>query len=804
MNQQRFDRVVLQRCWHLVLACSGFLTLGTVSPVHAQQEARGGLEEIVVTARRRDESLNEAPVAITALSEKTLDRYNVTNFTDIGAQVPSLVLGRAASGTSASIFLRGVGSTSLSGGFDQSVSIIIDNVPMSRGREILLSQFDVSMIEVLKGPQALFFGKNTTGGLISVTTNGPSDEFEAGFKVGHGFEADEFYGEGFVSGPLSETLKARLAFRAGDSDGMFANSAQSVSLDPLGREIYSTGDRGGYESKSARLTVDWDPADSFSLTAKLGVSQYDDGGSTDTLERICGQGRTVPATSNGIPPSPNSDCRVNGVADFVTIPREVAATLDYYGNGEPYADFDSVYASVDMEFVVGNLDVNSITSFYDFEQTDLSNVGGESYPATFSQLADFDQFSQELRFNTNWDGPLNLMFGGFYSDEKFLFISDVYIFPVPADPFTGTFRTFYRDTGFEASTLSFFVEGTYNLAENWELSGGARWSRVERDSYQQAQPGHIAFAAAFPGDIRLEDDFDDTNVSPQLTLRWLASDSTTLYASYKAGFKSGGFNLSQTLIPTASVQAGQYGSEEAEGFEVGLRSIFNNELRLNVTAYNYDIDDLQVQKFDPVTIGQVVDNVGTLNTKGIELELDYVPSSVPGLNLRAAIAYNDAEFQDYVGECYGGQTIAEGCSLVASPGGAFTSQDYEGRTPPKAPELAARLGFTYAWDLNAYELSLSADWSYSDEYNFTETLRPDAIQDSFTKYDAAISLVSPEGNWSVALIGRNLGDELVVTGGADIPFTGGVGTGTTTGIRSDLSPQVLPGREVYLEATYSF
>ncbi|MEE2916776.1 MAG: TonB-dependent receptor plug domain-containing protein, partial [Pseudomonadota bacterium] len=147
--------------------------------------------EIIITARRRDERLLDAPVAVTAVGGETLTQYQATRVSDIATLVPSLIAGKAASGSSASIFLRGVGSTALSAGFDQSVSFVIDGLPMSRGREISLPQFDIQRVEVLKGPQALFFGKNTTGGLISVSSNNPTDTFEGGIKGGYGFNADE-------------------------------------------------------------------------------------------------------------------------------------------------------------------------------------------------------------------------------------------------------------------------------------------------------------------------------------------------------------------------------------------------------------------------------------------------------------------------------------------------------------------------------------------------------------------------------------------------------------------------------------
>ncbi|HVK79315.1 MAG TPA: TonB-dependent receptor plug domain-containing protein, partial [Verrucomicrobiae bacterium] len=233
-------------------------------PAAAGEEAGSYSEDIVVTARRRDERLIDVPVAVTAVSGETLENYSVSRMADLATLVPSMVTGRAASGSSASIFLRGVGSTALSAGFDQSVSFVIDGLPMSRGREISLPQFDIQNVEVLRGPQALFFGKNTTGGLISIRSNDPTDEFTAGFRTGYGTEGRELYGEGFVSGAITDTLRARLAFRLSDSEGAFTNTAEDTYPTPIpGLDMQRTADRRGFsESQAARLSVDWDPTSS--------------------------------------------------------------------------------------------------------------------------------------------------------------------------------------------------------------------------------------------------------------------------------------------------------------------------------------------------------------------------------------------------------------------------------------------------------------------------------------------------------------------------------------------------------------
>ena len=570
--------------------------------------------------------------------------------------------------------------------------------------------------------------------------------------------------------------------------------------------------RGYGTTYSGRLTLEWDAAPNLTFQLKTGYTDQKDGGPTDILERICGGGRTTPFSPDpfgagvGIPPSPNADCTVNGRSDSATIPLAVAeANYRYAGDGRMYSRLKSGFGILTATLTSNVFDVTSITSYYRFKQTDLNNVSGEAYPATFSQLADYRQTSEELRFQSKWGGPVNLLFGLFASSNKFIFNTDAYIFPVPISPVTDTYVTFKRDNGFSGSSMSAFGEVTANLSDSIELAGGARWSYESRDSYQASLPAHLAFAAAFPGDLRLDDRYRESDVSPQVTLRYKPSRDLTFYAAYKEGFKSGGFNISQTLTPAATVAAGQFGAERARGGEVGARAILlGGALSLNATAYYYDYLDLQVQNFDPVTIGQVVANAGTLRVKGVEGDFNWRLGS---FSLRGAAAYNNASYKDYIGQCYGGQTISAGCNLLAGPSGAFTSQNYDGRTPPKAPRFAGRFGASYEAPLtdSGWTLQLSSDVSYTSKYNFTDTLRPDAVQKAYAKLDAALRINGPGDRWTIGLIGRNLTNKLVVTAANDIPFAGGTGTGTAgPGVLADMSAFVDNHREIYLEVGFKF
>ena len=795
-------------------AIATLLVSGAVAPVAFAQDAQGqdavtNVQDVVVQARRRSERLIDVPVAITAVSAETLDTYSVSRVSDMATLVPSLVAGKAASGSSASIFLRGVGSTALSAGFDQSVSFVIDGLPMSRGREISLPQFDIQNVEVLKGPQALYYGKNTTGGLIAVSSNNPTDHFESGAKAGYGFEAEEWYGEAYVSGPIAENLRGRLAGRISSSEGAFENTAAPVYLNPTGENRYSTGDRrGGADTLGLRLSLDWDPASNVSFRLKAGMTEVEDGGPTDLVERICAPGQTTPMPANGVPPSPNADCRVDGRSDSSTIPVEIAnQNYRWARDGKPYADFGSEYVVLNSTFEADRFDVNAITGYYHFEQTDLNNVSGEAYPASFTQLADFTQLSQEIRLETKLDGPFNFTVGGFISRGEFDFHTDAYIVPVPLMG-SQNYLAFSRDNGFTQESQSLFLQGTWAISEQWELSGGARQSWESRSSYQQGREPHIAFAAAYPGTIRLTDNYEDDNLSPEVTLRYKPSRDTTAYVAYKQGFKGGGFNISQALSPLASVELGRFGAETAEGFEAGWRTLlFDRALAFNITAYSYEYSDLQVQYFDPVTVSLTAGNAGELQTRGIEADFQWMVPSVEGLTVRGAAAYNDAQYKDYIGQCYGGQTVAQGCNLMFDEAtGAYNGQDYDGLTPPKAPEFAGRLGATYerAISSSGIRLRLNGDVAYTSEYNYTDALRPDAVQDAYTKLDLSVSLSAPDDRWTVALIGRNLTDELVVTAANEIPFAGGTGAGTPEGVWADMSAFIDNPPEIFIELSWRF
>jgi len=275
----------------LVMIIAGAVA-GWSLPLHAQDtpeepgeslEATGGLMEVIVTARKREESLQDAPVAITAITADDIDRHDISSLEKLAAFSPQLVIGRGSSGSGAQITMRGVGGQATSIAIEQSTAVVVDGVYFGQGHFLNEALFDLQGMEVLKGPQALFFGKNATAGVISIRTAEPTDTFESMLRTGYEFESENLFGEAVISGPLAENLNARLAVRMANMfGGYFDNHAQPTPIDfvDLVTGVVTTrmqnpsqGNLPGTSEKTARLTLQWEPTEDLTATLRVSGTQ---------------------------------------------------------------------------------------------------------------------------------------------------------------------------------------------------------------------------------------------------------------------------------------------------------------------------------------------------------------------------------------------------------------------------------------------------------------------------------------------------------------------------------------------------
>jgi outer membrane receptor protein involved in Fe transport len=779
--------------------------------------AEGGfIEEIVVTARQRDETLQETPVTITALSGDTIERLALNNLDQLSDMVPNLLVSYGSSGGSATVTLRGIGTGSGSAGFSSAVGLLIDDVHSDRGRWIQGGIFDLEQVEVLKGPQSLYFGKNNTSGLIILRSRDPipGEDSEANFKLGYEFDAGEYLAEGGLSFSVSDTLAMRLAVRRTEqTKGWITNNAQpQTGVDPFGYFIPGAEghrDLPGLEETMGRFTTVWTPTDRFTAKFKAAVSNTDDEGPLfhDQLDGCFGPGGQ-PQRVFGVP-SPDDDCKANFKRSKTSIPAGMmVGEPAEFGDGASFTEYDAERVSLLLEYDLDAVKLTSVTGYthYDSDLLDNATFAGDGQ-VPFFERTDHKSFSQELRVQTQFESPLNFMGGLLYTDNDLYFRNSARVAPFPRDSRNGRQWTWDKVANEDSKAFSAYGELVWDITETIELSGGARYTDEERDFVFTVPHLHEFFDVFIPGILSsktLAGTFKDDNVSPQVTLSWSPTDQVTVFGAYREGFKSGGFDASHTLAASAVIDDIRFESEEADGFEIGIKSRWLDEsIQLNATAYFFDYKNLQVTSLDTETTQFRIQNAAAASTEGVEVELTWAPRE--DLTVRGFVNYNLAEYDEFLTNCFAGQSVQDGCDKVRNPtNGRFISQDVGGTKVPISPEWSVTLGFTYDWVLGAsgWTASLDLDSRYSGSYSRSLLRLPDSKADSYVIFDGSVRVYSPDERWQFTLIGRNLFDKLVVLGQFDRPLTGsgnGLPAGDPALQRADLISRVLRGRQIWLE-----
>ncbi len=763
---------------------------GTTS---AETIADQGISEIIVTARKRSEGTMDVPIAITALTSEDLGRYGATDLVAISQQVPGLIIQPMAGGAGGSVALRGISSSTQNPSIDQSVSFNIDGVQVSSANIIRLGQIDLQQLEVLKGPQALFFGKNSPGGVISIRSADPTAQFEGKVTGDYEFNGDEIALTGVLSGPLTDTLGFRLLGYYNRIKGYFDNNAQIVPNSGFGpnydrapnrREVYLRG------------TLLFEPSDALTVRAKY---NYDNvRGNTSPFDGQQRIGCPYGAYQVGAYPLVDTDCTQDG--NYVSgrlDPRLVAAYPDLF----PYEGSRSKQHLASVEASIALAEDISLTSVSGFYKINDGFRGSASYQSGSPVIAGTDvrrrDLSQELRLATDrGEWPVNFTIGAYFQDSKFDQGGPAIIAAVPGSILVATNNDFAVDT----TAYSFFGQAIWQVTEQLELAGGARWSRETKEFSGQSGRGIATMPTPIiPALARIR--FTDT--SPEVTLTWKPSSRLTVFGGWRNGFKSGGFNTGGTFA--ASGRRIDYRPEDIAGFEGGVKARLAS-VRLGLTAYTYRYKDLQVSTFDPIQLVQTVLNAASARIKGIEAEADW-SSPVDGLSLRGSLNYNHARYTDFLSGCYTGQTIAEGCSVNPAANGAFRQQDLSGRPLTLAPDWAGSAGITYETPLSDnIAISLTGDAQYSSSFWAQLEEAPLGKQSSYWMFNASARLLVDDDRYELALIGRNLSNVYRSRFVSQVPLTGvAARTGTsTTGGLSDISGLVNRGREVRLQLTARF
>jgi len=800
---------ILHAC--LLSSAASFLALPGLAhaeaapdPAAENADASG---DILVTARRREETSIATPVAITAVSGEQLQQRGISNVDALARAVPTLITSEATSSPQGGIVaIRGLSGVDANPFGDQAVSFNIDGVPVARSSVRRLGQMDLAQIEVLKGPQALFFGKNSPADIISIRTADPTRTLTAGLSAGYEFNAREIRTEGFVAGPVSETLGFRLAGYYDHMEGWVQNIAPDT-----GTGVYAPFDRrvpNGHDF-AVRGTLKWEPSDRFDARLKLSYNKADGSGSTDNLQFFncpLGVPQGTPAGSNS-PENCKADDKVTSSDNIGTLFQAADPRLER----ETYLRSDQILGGLEMNYdLTDALTLSSITGYYKAKNSYLgsfiANFREAGIPQTFLPAfagLQIRELTEELRLTSNYDGPVNFMIGGLYQDSN-ASVSAVVYRNALAPAFSSNYA--YEQDG---TAYSIFGQAMVKLFPTLELSGGARYSHERK----QLVDFRSAIAAnpkvLIPVDAPKEASFN--NLSPEASLTWRPTERLTVYGSYKEGFLSGGFNSTQpTLNPVLNANGNytslvdmRYDQQLTRGFEGGIKaSLLDGALRTNLAVYSYKTTGLQVAVL--VGLNQELRNAGAVRTKGVEFDFTY-RAPVEGLTLRGALSYEDGKYTDYQATCYRGLP-APACQVQLN---RFTGQngllhDLSGTQLVRAPEWTGNLGFDYVTPMGSnLKLGLQGNFSFSSSF-FTDVVSaPGGRQKAYQLFDAGVRVMDADDRWELALLGRNLGNTYYFTRSADNPLSGAAPGGTST-LLGDTVGVPNRGREIWVKATIRF
>lgn len=812
-----------------LLSSTAMLICAPAFAQDSEDAAQGGVDVITVTARKRAESAQDVPIQVTAIAGEQVERLDITSIERIAARVPNLTVGRSSNGSGAQIALRGVGSLSTSPGVEQSVAVVVDGAYYGQGRIINEGFFDLGRVEVINGPQALFFGKNATAGVINIETADPGETPEFQLRSAYEIEGEQWQVDGVASGPLTDTLGARIAVRYSNmTGGYFRNLAapQQITTTDVATGAVTTAtappaalDQPGEEELIGRLTLQWNPTEIISNELKVqGTVSDNNNASWNYVTYQCATGFSSL--------DPAAPCARDFVVRQNNFPEQLANFPLSRANGELFNRYRSYAINNSLNIDLDKVLLTSVTN-YQWNNNQFAIMGDfQSSPAPTWATEDstWRAFSEELRALTQFDGPFNFMIGGLFQTTKRDFDQPVFFPFLVTDssaPQGLEAVTVRKDSETEGETFAVFAQAVIDITPELELSGGLRYTHEEKDSFFVQTIVNPAVAAVFRpadspdglGTITANQEFND--VSPDVTLRWRPLDDVMLFGSYRQAYKSGGFSNGGLNSFFSSDPLGDltFDEETAEGFEAGFKSLlFDRQLRFNLTGYRFNYNDFQVDFFNSSLIA--FQTLGAdARTTGVELQVEYAPAALPGLNLHGALNYTDAKYTSFPdAPCFAGQTPAQGCNLIFDAGtGALrpiagaevgVRQDLAGAPLSVAAEWTGQAGFLYEGRMGPdLDFTVGADVRFSSDYIPSGFGQIASRQDAYATVDAFASI--GRENWELAFIGKNLTNEFYVTGAVDGPSTGS-GTGTPAGVQADQIGFAALPRTMQLRATLRY
>ncbi|MEH6551129.1 MAG: TonB-dependent receptor [Pseudomonadales bacterium] len=782
------------------------------------------LEEVIVTATKRVESMQDVPISVAAVSAKKMSDAGIVDLESLSAYVPNFTVNET--GISTTVTIRGI-SSGINPGFEQSVGIYNDGIFYGRDQLARTPMMDLERVEVLRGPQGILFGKNSIAGAVSQISAKPTEEFEGSITGLYEPDAEEKDLRLVVSGPFSDNVAGRLAILVREQDGYMTND---VSNTPAQQE----------EESFIRASLKWDITDSVQANLKLSHAEFDTVGRNievyQSVKRAAPGGVDHLTSLNGIMAYLDS---VSG--DTIYGGYRVEGDLNHVRGAQPESNSSSVdNATLTFEWDLDAFTITSITGLVEYDWAgvcDCDFSGANIFTA--DQAEDYKQFSQELRF-TSPGGETVDYIGGLFFQTNELSYSDIIQLPDSPQSILNAALTPSLGAGLASLTLgsstrrdftqdgdlwAAFAQFTWNISDTLRLTAGGRYTSEKKDATRSqinysvdgvAQDPEEGMANSYNllfGLFNIESydglvgDDSETAFTPVITGQWDATDDMMVYATWTKGFKSGGFDTRSNAHPDVdvknafNVQSGQdlvgswqFEPEEANSFELGAKMSIGPAAELNVALYRTEYTDLQVSQFDGV-LGFNVTNAGEATIQGIELDGRW--AATDNLTLAGSVAYLDFEYDSFPNS----QCAFDQASDYA-PGEEYAGLcDATGKRKEYTPETRALISADWNQPIGeSLEIRAGLDLNYVSKYLYAATLDERTQQDAHTLVGARISLGNQQGTWEVALIGRNLTDETVLNFGGNTPLAGTLTGGTGNSYYAFTSRP----RNIALQATYRF
>jgi iron complex outermembrane receptor protein len=703
-----------------------------------------GVPDIVITAQKREQRLQDVPVAVTALTAETLINRGISQVADIQRAVPSLTVTQTGNASNSSINLRGIGTFAFSIGVEPSVAVIVDDVALLQQSQAFSGLTDIARIEVLRGPQGTLFGKSASAGVINIVSQAPTRDLSASLGAQLTTD-DEVRLDGAVSGRVSDWLGVRVNAFHSDREGYVRN--------------LTTGHRlGAARSDGLRVRVDLDPTEALNVALIAAYSS----GTANPVRTF----REVGATGSLFSP-PTGPFVLPSLTGVTPGPENYRVRMNIEGAEETEQSLFIGRGSLDLGFA----DLISISSYQDYtiggarrEDTDLVDIpgiGGRAEGVSSSSFINATQFSQELRLVSSASGPFSYLFGLYFSDGETDRTNTRFLSLPPAQR-----ANWIAQTG--TKSYAAFAQATYDLTPSTHIDAGIRFNRekirVELTDIDRPDAGSAPAAACRT--ICRGNGADDV-VTYKGALRQDINDDVMAYVSYATGYKGQGYDISTGFNPAKAATPVQ--PETSKAYEIGFKSmLLDRKLQLNLTGFWTDYKNFQAQQLNFIAGVAIFNlaNVGGLRTKGVEAELSARPTR--SLQLDATLGYLDAKITDYPNaQCYPGQTAALGCVDI-DPGAAVVLAQ---------PNLAgARLANAPRWK---YSLSLKqdvalpgmpfdgfvqADWAYQSRARFDLLGNPKTDQEGYGIFNGSIGVEESENAaYRISLFVNNLFDKAYTT-----------------------------------------